>query len=42
MYTDHDLTFIENWPEELLALSFKSEGVELQDNDVIAIASCTQ
>ncbi|WP_199765726.1 cell division cycle protein 123 family protein [Aeromonas veronii] len=42
MYTDHDLTFIENWPEELLALSFKSEGIELQDNDVIAIASCTQ
>ena len=42
MYTDHDLTFIENWPEELLALSFKSEGIELRDKDVVAIGSCTQ
>lgn len=42
MYTDHDLTFIENWPEKLLALSFKSEGIELQDKDVVAIGSCTQ
>lgn len=42
MYTDHDLTFIENWPEKLLDLSFKSEGIELQDKDVVAIGSCTQ
>ncbi|MGY1511974.1 hypothetical protein ACW7GX_16330 [Aeromonas hydrophila] len=42
MYTDHDLTFIENWPEKLLALSFKSEGIELQEKDVVAIGSYTQ
>lgn len=42
MYTDHKLTFIESWPEELLALSFKSEGIELQEKDVFAIGSCTQ
>ncbi|MBP2847916.1 regulator [Dickeya oryzae] len=41
MYTEHKQTFIENWPETLLTLSFQSEGIELHERDVIAIGACT-
>ncbi|EKP0278446.1 hypothetical protein JGK46_002311 [Aeromonas bestiarum] len=41
MYADHHLTFIENWPEELLTLSFQSEGIELHEHDVLAIGAST-
>lgn len=41
MYTEHKQTFIENWPEALLTLSFQSEGIELRERDVFAIGACT-
>ena len=41
MHSDHKATFVENWPKELLALSFLSEGFELHERDVIAIGANT-
>ncbi|MFP1824574.1 cell division cycle protein 123 family protein [Lonsdalea quercina] len=41
MYSEHKATFIENWPQDLLALSFLSEGFELHERDVIAIGANT-
>ncbi|PWC09899.1 regulator [Brenneria roseae subsp. americana] len=41
MYSEHKQTFIENWSEDILSLSFKSEGIELHERDVIAIGACT-
>lgn len=41
MYSEHKATFIENWPKELLDLSFLSEGFELHERDVIAIGANT-
>ena len=41
MYSEHKATFIENWPKEVLDLSFLSEGFELHERDVIAIGANT-
>ncbi|EHD21388.1 MULTISPECIES: regulator of eIF2 [Brenneria] len=41
MYSEYKKTFIENWSEDILAQSFKSESIELHERDVIAIGAST-
>ncbi|GKW31814.1 hypothetical protein PEC730217_05940 [Pectobacterium carotovorum subsp. carotovorum] len=41
MYSEHQATFIENWPKDIQALSCLSEGFELHERDVIAIGANT-